>query len=318
MNGEEHMKFTWSYELVGHNAIVVLIGALQKSAKEKDGRYVIRLDDSRQKFSKLYGFVKEVSSKHFNEPIRLLRKSGIIWIEKGKETRDVISARAGTEFEIDKDVLNVDVDNEKDVFNYVAKRTYDFHIPFKLLIDTINEHSNGIHKEVLRELFSEKMLSYAKKNYPDYFADKKAEMETRKKPVEKWRYSLAHFKSLLAIADRAGWISHKAGMIQKARKEEEAKVTYQQFQNALLDEYNRIIKQDIKLLMVSIDKLRASVCKRLNISEETFEKMMQTLVLRNLDKIKVYRQKAEEREKGLRMPDNLRIYAITVKGENLT
>jgi len=314
MDGEEHMKFTWSYELVGPRAIAFLINALQKSVKQEDDKYVVHLDELRQKFSKLYGFTKEVSSKHFNEPIRLLRKSGIVWIEKGKGTRDVVSARAGTEFEVDKDVLNVDVDNEKEIFNYVAKRTYDFHIPFKLLIDTINEHSNGIHKEVLRETLSEKMLSYARINCPNYFADKKAGMEKRKKL---WKYSLAHFNSLLAIAEKAGWISHKAGMIQKVGVEEEAKVTYEEFKSVILEEYNRVIKQDIKLLMVSIDKLRSSVCVRLKISEETFGKMMQTLVLRNLDRIKVYRQKAEESEKGLLMPDNLRIYAIAVKSENL-
>ena len=67
------------------------------------------------------------------------------------------------------------------------------------------------------------------------------------------------------------------------------------------------------MLMVSIDKLRSSICMRLKIREEEFEKMMQTLVLRNLDGIKVYRQKAEESEKGLLMPDNLRIYAISIR-----
>ena len=310
MNGEEHMKFTWSYELVGPHTICVLINALQKSVKENDDKWIVQLDEFRQRFSKLYGFTKEVSSKHFNEPIRLLRKSGIIWIERGKETRNVISARAGTEFEVHKDVLNVNVDNQQEVFNYVAKRTYDFHIPFKLLIDTINEHLNGIHKEVLREILSEKMLSYARTNYPDYFT----KIEKRKKP---WKYSLAHFNSLLTIAEKAGWISHKAGIIQKVSKEEEAKVTYGEFKNVILDEYNGIIKQNAKLLMVSIDKLRSSVCMRLKISEETFGKMMQTLVLRNLEKIKVYRQRADESEKGLLMPDNSRIYAITVKSENL-
>ena len=317
MNGEGHMKFTWSYEIVAPHTIATLITALQKSAKKKDPKFVVQMDELREKFSKLHGFTKDVSSKHFSEPIRLLRKSGIIWIEKGKEMTKVISARAGTEFEVDKDVLNVDITNEQEILKYVAKRTYDFHIPFKLLIDTIDEHPNAIHKEVLRERLSEKMLAYAKTNRPSYFLEKKVEMEKRRKPIEKWKYSSAHFNSFLAIAKEAGWISRKAGTIERIAQKEEAKITYEEFKCIILEEYNRIIKQDAKLLMVSIDMLKASVCARLKIGEENFQELMQTFILRNLDKIKVYRQRAEKTEKGLPMPDGLRIYALTMKSENL-
>ena len=317
MNGEKHMKFTWSYELVAPYTVSTLITALQKSAKKKDHKFVVQMDELREKFAKLHGFTKDASSKHFNEPIRLLRKSGIIWIEKGKETTKVVSARSGTEFEVDKDVLNVDISNEQEILNYVAKRTYDFHIPFKLLIDTIDEHPNAIHNEVLRERLSKKMLDYAKINRPSYFLKKKVEMEKRRKPVEKWRYSLAHFNSFLAIGKEAGWMNQKAGMIERIAQKEEVRVTYKEFKDIIHEEYDRIIKQDTKLLMVSIDILKHTVCARLKMSEETFQKMMQTFILRNLDKIKVYRQRAEETEKGLPMPDGLRIYALTMKSENL-
>jgi len=36
-----------------------------------------------------------------------------------------------------------------------------------------------------------------------------------------------------------------------------------------------------------------------------------------LSRIKVYRQKAEEEEKGLIMPDGTRIYAVAVKSDNV-
>ncbi|MDH5482324.1 MAG: hypothetical protein OEY22_05545 [Candidatus Bathyarchaeota archaeon] len=316
MSGEEHMKFTWSYELVAPGTIAVLIESLQKSVKKKDGRYVVQLDDVREKFSKLYGFTKDVSSKHFNEPIRLLRKSGIIWIEKGKQTADVIKAGAGTEFGVDGDILNVDVTSDQKIFEYVAKRAYEFHIPFKLLITIINEYSVPIAKEVLKERLSEDMLACAKANRPDYFLEKKKEMEQRRKPVEKWRYSLSHLNALLAIAKKAKWISEEAGKVQGISKKE-VKISYPEFKGAVFEEYNKIIGRDVTLLMVPIDELKSSICKKFRINEKMFDYIMRTLILRNMGKIRVYSQKTKEDAIGLRLPDNTLIYSITLKGEQL-
>ena len=316
MNGEEHMKFTWSYELVAPGTIAVLIEALQKSVKKKDDRYVVQLDDLKEKFSKLYGFTKDVSSKHFNEPIRLLRKSGIIWIEKGKQTADVIKAGAGTEFGVDENILNVDVTSEQKIFEYVAKEAYEFHIPFKLLITIINELTGPIPKEVLKERLSEEMLDYAKANRSDYFLEKKKEMEQRKKPVEKWRYSLAHLNAFLAIARKANWISEKTGKVQRVSKKE-AKISYSEFKEAVLEEYNKIIGRDVTLLMVPIDGLRSAICKKFQINEKMFDDIMRTFVMRNMSKITVYSQKVRENEKGLTLPDNQMIYSIAIKGEQL-
>lgn len=314
MDGEGHMKFTWSYELVAPHTIITLITALQKSAKKKGHKFVVQIDEFRVKFAKLHGFIKDASSRHFNEPLRLLRKSGIIWIEKGKGTTKLVSARSGTIFEIDSDILNVDITNEQEVFNYLAKKTYDFHIPFKLLVDTMDEHPNAIHSEVLRERLSEKMLTYAKIHRPKYFLNKKIDIKKRGRP---WKYSLAHFNSFLAIIKEAGWINIKDGMIERISHKEEVKVTYEEFKNTIRQEYNKIINKNANILMISIDILEGVVCSRLKISKKSFQKMMQTLILRNLDKIKVYRQKAKKDEKGMHMPDGLKIYAVSIKSENL-
>jgi len=178
----------------------------------------------------------------------------------------------------------------------------------------VQEHSEGIRKEVLRETLSEKMLEYARINYPEYFKKKERKSESGGKT---WKYSLAHFNELLAVTEKAGWTTHENDTIKKASKGEEAKVTYEEFRNTVLDEYSRMIKGNPNLLMVSVDKLRSSVCPRLRISEKTYEKMMHILILRNLSRIKVYRQKAEEEEKGLIMPDGTRIYAVAVKSDNV-
>jgi hypothetical protein len=316
MNGEEHMKFTWSYELVAPGPIAVLIEALQKSVKKKDGRYVVQVENFRERFSKLYGFSKDVSSKHFNEPIRFLRKSGIIWMEKGEKTTDVIRAGAGIEFMVDENILNVDVTNEQKIFEYIAKRAYDFHVPFKLLIDVISEYSNPVAKEVLRERLSEEMLAYAKEKRADYFLEKKKEMEQRRKPVEKWRYSLAHLNAFLAIAKKAGWITEKAGKVQMLSKKE-VKIPYPDFKEEVIKEYNKIIGKDVNMLMVPIDDLRSSICKKLELSEKIFDDMMRTFIMRNMAKITVYTQKVKENERGLKLPDNQMIYSISVKGEQL-
>jgi hypothetical protein len=313
MSGEEHMKFTWSYELVGPNALMALVKALQKSVKERDDICVVQLDEFREKFSKLYGYAKTISAEHFHEPIRFLRKSGVVWVERGQRTRNVVSARSGTELEVDKDILRVNIDNEKDIFGYIAKRAYGFHIPFSIFVDIVQEHSEGIRKEVLRETLSEKMLEYARTNYPEYFKEKQRKSERGGKT---WKYSLAHFNELLAVTEKAGWTTHENDTIKKASKGEEAKVTYEEFRNTVLDEYSRMMKGNPNLLMVSVDKLRSTVSPRLRISEKTYEKMMHILILRNLGRIKVYRQKAEEEEKGLIMPDGTRIYAVAVKSDN--
>jgi len=279
-------------------------------------KYVVLIEDLRDKFSKLYGFTKDVSSKHFNEPIRFLRKSGIIWSEKGKETPDVVKLRPYMQLEVDEGILNVDVTSDQKIFEYVAKRAYDFHIPFRLLVTTVNECPSPIAKEVLKERLSEEMLAYAEANRLDYFLEKKKEMKKRGKPVEKWRYSLAHLNVFLVIAKKANWLNEKTGRVQRISKEE-ARISYGEFKQAVLEEYNTIIRRDVTLLMVSIDGLRSSICKKFQINEKMFDATMRTVVLRNMANLMVYSQKVRENERGLRLPDDRMIYSIVIRGEKL-
>lgn len=322
MTGEEHMKFTWSYELVAPGTITVLVKALQKSVKEKDGSLTAPLEELKDTFAKLFGFSKEAASKNFNESVRLLRKSGVIWMEKGTETADVVSARPGSEFRVNKGILSVDTTNDARIFEYVAARAYDFHVPFRLLIDILNSEPNPIHKEVLRERLSRDMLDYAKKNrsqyYQEYYKEKKLEMERRGKSAEKWRYSLPHLTSLLAIAAKANWISQNRNLVQGIRVEKkEPRITYTDFKKALVQEYDKVLSQDTSMLMVSVDRLRDSICRRFRMRAETFDNMVQTLLLRNMGKLTVYTQRAKESERGVRLPDGLIVYAIIMKNSGL-
>jgi len=321
MNGEEHMRFTWSYELVAPGTITVLIKALQKSIVEKNGNLAVQLEELKDTFAKLFGFSKEAASKNFNESVRLLRKSGIIWMSRATQTADIVSARLGSEFQVDEGILNVDTTNEVRIFDYVATRTYDFHVPFRLLIDIVNSEPKPIYKEILRERLSMDMLDYARKNrseyFQEYYREKKLEMEKRGKPVEKWRYSLPHLNSFLAIAAKANWISQNRNTVYRTREEKEPRITYNDFKTAILQEYNKILGQDTSALMVSLDGLRHSICKRFRIRSDTFEDMARTLLLRNLSRLTVYMQKARECEVGVRLPDGSIAYAITIKNGSL-
>jgi len=318
MIGEEHMKFTWAFELVGSRAVSTLIIALQKSVVEKEGKLVVMENELRDTFARIYGYTKEIV-EHFNEPIRFLRKTGVIWIEKEVESAEkVITAKAGiTEFCVDKDILTVDSRNMEEIFKYIAKKAYDFHIPFRMLIDILNNEAVIINKEVLRDMLSEKMLEWAKENRTQYYEKKKREVEKRRKPIEKWKYPLAHFNVFLAIAEKAGLISQKGRYVERTVKGKVRKIAYNEFRDSLLEEYHKFLKEHPRLLMVSIDELKGLIIRKLDINEEAFEKMMQSFILRNMGKITVYRQKSKEDETGLRMPDNLTIFAIAIKGEHL-
>lgn len=317
MVGEKHMEFTWAFELVAPGLRTVLIAALQKSVTEKDGKLVVAKSELKDTFGKLYGFTKDVV-KHFNESVRFLRKSGIISVEKGKETTKVIVARKDQEFLVDEEIENIDVTSDRNIHKYIARKAYNFHVPFRFLIDIINKESGPVHKEVLREILSKEMLAYAMEGRPDYYEKKRNELKKRGKPVDKWKYPLPHFNVFLAIAEKADLINCRGIYVERAFLEKERKISYDQFKRTVLDEYNRILKEHPKILMASIDELRTSTCKTLKISEETFQKMMQALILRNMGKMTVYRQRAKESEKGLRMPDNLMIYAILIKNVTLT
>jgi len=318
MSGEEHMKFTWAFELVGPKAVNTLIAALQESAIEKDNKLVVMESELRDTFARLYGYSKNIV-EHFNEPIRFLRKTGIIFVEKQMESADkVITARAGgTEFCVNKDILNVNSRDMEDVFKYVARKAYDFHIPFKILIDIVNKETVLADEEVLRKMLSEKMLEWAKEKRPQYYEKKQIEMEKRGKTIEEWKYPLAHFNAFLAIAEKAGLISHKGRYIERRVGAKERRISYNEFKDYLLEEYSRFTKEHPNLLMVPVDDLQKITTRKLAIGEETFEKMMRIFILRNMGKITIYRQKTNEEEKGLKMPDNLTVFAIVIKGERL-
>jgi len=315
MSGEEHMKFTWAFELVGPRAVNTLIAALQESVIEKDNKLVIIESELRDTFARLYGYSKDIV-EHFNEPIRFLRKTGIIFVERQMESAEkVITARAGvTEFYVSRDVLNVDSRDMEKAFKYVARKAYDFHIPFKLLIDIVNNETVLFDKEVLRKVLSERMLEWAKEKRQKYYEKKKMEMEKRGKTIEKWKYPLAHFNVFLAIAEKAGLINQKGRYVERIVEAKERRISYNEFKDFLLEEYSKFTKEHPTLLMVSIDDLRKLMTQKLEISEETFEKMMRSFVLRNMGKIMIYRQKTKEEEKGLKMPDNLTVFAIVIKG----
>jgi hypothetical protein len=318
MSGEEHMKFTWAFELVGPRAVNTLIAALQESAIEKDNKLVVMESELRDTFARLYGYSKDIV-EHFNEPIRFLRKSGIIFVERPMESAEkVISARAGvTEFCVNKDILNVDSRDMEDVFKYVARKAYDFHIPFKLLIDIVNKDTVLTDKEVLRKMLSEKMLEWAEEKRPQYYEKKKREMQKRGKTIDNWKYPLAHFNAFLAIAEKVGLISQKGRYVERIVEARERRISYNEFKDFLLEEYSKFTKEQPNLLMVSVDDLRNLITRKLEISEETFEKMMRSFVLRNMGKITIYRQKTKGEEKGLKMPDNVTVFAIVIKGEQL-
>jgi len=318
MSGEEHMKFTWAFELVGPRAVSTLIVALQKSAIEKDNELVVVESELRDTFARLYGYTKDIV-EHFNEPIRLLRKTGIIFVERRMEsTEKVITARAGrTEFFVNKDILNVDSSNMEEVFKYVERKAYDFHIPFKIFVDVINTQTVTTDKEILRKMLSEKMLEWAREQRPEYYEKKKMEMEKRRKTIEEWEYPLAHFNVFLYIVEKAGLISQKGRYVEQIVKGKERKISYNEFKDYLLEEYRKFTKEHPNLLMVPVDELRNLMTRKLEINDETFEKMMQSFVLRNMGKITVYRQKTKEEETGLKMPDNVRVFAIVIVGGQL-
>jgi len=318
MNGEEHMKFTWAFELVGSRAVNTVIAALQESVIEKDNKLVVKESELRDTFARLYGYSKDIV-EHFNEPIRFLRKTGIIFVERQTESAEkVITARAGeTEFCVNKDILNVDSRHMEEVFKYVARKAYDFHVPFKLLIDIVKKETVLTDKEVLRKALSEKMLRWAEERRLKYYEKKKMEMEKRGKTIEKWKYPLAHFNAFLAIAEKAGLITQKGRYVERIIEPKERRVSYNEFKDFLLEEYTKFTKEHPNLLMVSVDDLRKLITRKLEISEETFEKMMRSFVLRNMGKIAIYRQKTKEEERGLTMPDNLTVFAIVIKGEQL-
>jgi len=169
----------------------------------------------------------------------------------------------------------------------------------------------------LRKTLSEKMQQWAKEKRPLYYEKKKMEMERRGKTIEKWKYPLAHFNAFLTIAEKAGLISQKGRYVERIVEGKERRISYNEFKDFLLEEYSKFIKEHPNLLMVSVDELRNLITRKLEISEETFEKMMRSFVLRNMGKITVYRQKTKEEEKGLKMPDNLTVFAIVIKGEQL-
>lgn len=97
----------------------------------------------------------------------------------------------------------------------------------------------------------------------------------------------------------------------------EVKIPYPDFKEEVIKEYNKIIGKDVNMLMVPIDDLRSSICKKLELSEKIFDDMMRTFIMRNMAKITVYTQKVKENERGLKLPDNQMIYSISVKGEQL-
>lgn len=318
MNGEEHMKFTWAFELVGPQAINTLIKALQESVKEKNNKLIVIESELRDTFARLYGYSKRVI-EHFNESIRFLRKTGIIFLEKQKESPEKVTvARAGdTEFYVSRDVLSVNLGDTKEVFAYVAEKAYNFHIPFRLLIDIINQEAVMVDREILRKMLSKKMLEWAKENRPKYYDKKKIEMENRGKTLEEWKYPLAHFKELLTIADKAGLIVQKGRYIEGVVESREKKVSYNEFKDFLLKEYNGYINTHPNVLMVPVDDLRDLMMRKIGISEKIFEKMMQSFILRNISRISVYRQKSREEEVGIKMPDNTTIFAIVIRSEQL-
>jgi hypothetical protein len=316
MNGEEHMRFTWAFELVGPKAINTLIAALQESAKEYNDKLTVTESELRDTFARLYGYSRSMI-EHFNESVRFLRKTGIIFLEKQKESPEKVAvARAGaTKFCVSKDVLSVNAWDIKDVFKYVARKAYDFHIPFKLLIDILNEGTSLIDKEVLREMLSEKMLRWAKENRPQYYEKKRMEMEERGKNIEKWKYPLAHFNEFLTIAEKAGLIIQKGRYIERVVGKKEKRISYNEFKDFLIKEYNEYIKEHPNVLMVPIDDLRSLITQKLEITKETFDVLMQSFILRNMGRIMVYRQRSKEEEVGIRLPNDVIIFAFTMRGE---
>lgn len=317
MIGEKHMAFTWAFELVSSGLMKEIVVALQKSVTEKNCILVVKKGELKDTFGRLHGFSRD-AMKHFDESVRFLRKSGIIYIDKGAKTYGLIRPKKNQEFLVDKEIENVDATSDRKIYQFIARKTYGFHIPFRLLIDIINRQSEPVHREVFRELLSKEMLKYAKDKKPNYYQKKKNEMKKRSKPVSRWKYPLPHFNVFLTLAEKVNQINREGIYVERVRVAKERKISYDQFKQAILEEYDRVLKRHPKILMASIDELKSSVCRKLDINEDTFQKKMLTLILRNMGKITIYRQRAKEREKGLRMPDNLIIYAILIKNGVLT
>lgn len=312
------MRFTWAFELVGPRAISTLIASLQKAAAEKNDKLVVLENELRDTFARLYGCTKEIV-EHFDEPVRFLRKTGIVFLERHVDSAErAITARAdSTEFSVKKDILNVDSNNMEEIFSYIATKAYDFHVPFKILVDVVNEETTTTDKEVLRKTFSEKMLQWARENRPQYYGKKKIDMERRRKTIDEWEYPSAHFNAFLSIAEKAGLISQKGRYIERTTKITERKIAYNEFKDQFLEEYRSYMREHPSVLIVPVDELRNLMTRKLEINNGLFDKMMQSLVLRNMSKITVYRQKSKEEENGLRMPDNVTVFAIVIAGEQL-